>query len=158
MKGNRVKSLVTTSSDWQPPGGMKDAKTKSKPKRSDLCQRAHNCTSVAKSSWWKLSCYSRTKMLNLLILSTWQRKKHTCTDADTWWRLNELRSQHGAWETGDLLRVQQILVINLAFLWCQKKQFLLKNTCFLLPFNIIYKALLNEILCFKRNIYWLMWK
>lgn len=57
------------------PGGMKDAKTKSKPKRSDLCQRAHNCTSVAKSSWWKLSCYSRTKMLNLLILSTWQRKE-----------------------------------------------------------------------------------
>lgn len=78
-EGNRGRSLVSTSSDWQPPGGVKDAKAKSEPKRSDPRQRAHHCTSVAKSSRWELSCYSRTKMLNLLILST-RVQTQTCGD------------------------------------------------------------------------------
>lgn len=104
--GDRVKSLVTTSSDWQPPGGIKDAKAKSEPKRSDPRQRAHHCTSVAKSSWWELSCYSRTKMLNLLILST-RVQTQTCGDVRMFpfstWCLGNWRPATGTTNTRNQL-------------------------------------------------------
>lgn len=78
MKGTETRAWEPLQVTGSPPGGVKDAKAKSEPKRSDPRQRAHHCTSVA-DSWWELSCYSRTKMLDLLILST-RVQTQTCGD------------------------------------------------------------------------------
>lgn len=77
MKGTETRAWEPLQVTGSPPGGVKDAKAKSEPKRSDPRQRAHHCTSVA------------VFIVGIKLL--FQNKNarpvntvYTCTDADMW--------------------------------------------------------------------------